>query len=143
MKQFYWPMYSVSQEEANRRLKARYERLAALGTIKEIRIEHQQEHPEFTRITRVRLVDEHGQSDTIRAEDLRLCLDPSGRRIRSTAFVLKEGGGQWEFRQGRGWGHAVGLCQCGAQGLAREGRQVDEILSFYYPEAEIVCLDSL
>jgi stage II sporulation protein D len=33
---------------------------------------------------------------------------------------------------GRGWGHGVGLCQNGSYGLARAGRNFDEILATYY-----------
>lgn len=38
---------------------------------------------------------------------------------------------------GRGFGHGVGLCQYGAQGMARQGKGVEEILRFYYPGARI------
>lgn len=38
---------------------------------------------------------------------------------------------------GRGFGHGVGLCQYGAQGMATQGKGVEEILLFYYPGARI------
>jgi stage II sporulation protein D len=38
---------------------------------------------------------------------------------------------------GRGFGHGVGLCQFGAQGMAKTGWSVDAILKFYYPGATI------
>ena len=34
---------------------------------------------------------------------------------------------------GRGGGHGVGLCQAGAEQMAREGKNYKEILAFYYP----------
>jgi stage II sporulation protein D len=34
---------------------------------------------------------------------------------------------------GRGSGHGAGLCQAGAEEMAREGRSYREILAFYYP----------
>ncbi len=34
---------------------------------------------------------------------------------------------------GRGGGHGVGLCQAGAEEMARQGKSYREILSFYYP----------
>jgi stage II sporulation protein D len=142
LSQFFWPLVVVTKDEANQRLKARYPSLKQLGRIQSLVVEGQRDHAEFTRITRIRLVDENGVSDTLRGEDLRLCLDPSGRRIKSTAFTIKDRGDSWVFQQGRGWGHGVGLCQCGAQGLARAGKSAPEILSFYYPETTLVCLDS-
>jgi stage II sporulation protein D len=45
--------------------------------------------------------------------------------------------GDWVFLDGRGFGHAVGLCQCGAEAMARQGKNVIEILSYYYPGAKI------
>ena len=38
---------------------------------------------------------------------------------------------------GRGYGHGAGLCQWGAKALADEGRGYREILSHYYPGAEL------
>ena len=34
---------------------------------------------------------------------------------------------------GRGWGHGVGMSQCGALGYAKHGRRYREILASYYP----------
>lgn len=38
---------------------------------------------------------------------------------------------------GRGYGHGVGMCQCGAIGRARAGQKYDEILSRYYSGIQI------
>jgi stage II sporulation protein D len=38
---------------------------------------------------------------------------------------------------GRGWGHGVGLSQCGAIGYARRGWKYRRILSHYYPGTEV------
>ena len=38
---------------------------------------------------------------------------------------------------GRGAGHGVGLCQDGAEEMGREGKSYREILSFYYPGAQL------
>jgi stage II sporulation protein D len=34
---------------------------------------------------------------------------------------------------GRGAGHAVGLCQTGAERMGRAGKSYQEILAYYYP----------
>jgi stage II sporulation protein D len=39
--------------------------------------------------------------------------------------------------EGRGYGHGVGMCQCGAIGLSREGWNYRRILSHYYTGIEI------
>jgi len=38
---------------------------------------------------------------------------------------------------GKGWGHGVGLCQIGAAVMGERGIPYDEILSFYYPRADL------
>ncbi|HWR83058.1 MAG TPA: SpoIID/LytB domain-containing protein [Candidatus Deferrimicrobium sp.] len=38
---------------------------------------------------------------------------------------------------GRGWGHGVGMCQCGAIGLARAGWPADRIIGHYYSGVEL------
>ena len=38
---------------------------------------------------------------------------------------------------GRGAGHGVGLCQAGAEEMAKEGQSYKQILAFYYPRAEL------
>ncbi len=81
-----------------------------------------------------------GSVSPLRAEDLRLAIDPTGRRIKSTACHIVTWGDGWAFLSGRGWGHGVGLCQCGAEGLARLGKTADEILQYYYPGSQIVSL---
>lgn len=41
---------------------------------------------------------------------------------------------------GSGYGHGVGMCQCGAIGMSRNGRKFDDILTFYYRNTELVKL---
>ena len=38
---------------------------------------------------------------------------------------------------GGGWGHAVGMCQSGAEGRALEGQSYHDILASYYPGIEL------
>lgn len=39
--------------------------------------------------------------------------------------------------KGRGYGHGVGMCQCGAIGMARDGRTYTEILTHYFTGIEL------
>lgn len=66
-----------------------------------------------------------------RATDFRLLLG-----LPSTAFTVELTGDQARF-QVTGWGHAVGLCQYGADGLARAGKDYRAILRHYYTGVEI------
>ncbi len=42
--------------------------------------------------------------------------------------------------EGGGYGHGVGMCQCGALGMARNGWKYKNILTFYYRDVEIIKL---
>ena len=36
-----------------------------------------------------------------------------------------------------GYGHGVGLSQCGSDALAKQGKKYDEIIKYYYKDVEI------
>lgn len=57
-------------------------------------------------------------------------------RLPSTWFDVREEHGAFIF-DGRGAGHGVGLCQWGARVLAEKGQGYKEILTHYYPGAEV------
>jgi stage II sporulation protein D len=57
-------------------------------------------------------------------------------KIRSDLYDVRNVGEQIVF-SGRGSGHGVGMCQAGAEEMAREGKSYREILSFYYPGTQI------
>jgi stage II sporulation protein D len=53
-------------------------------------------------------------------------------KVRSLKMEIVPVAGEWRFT-GEGWGHGVGLCQFGANGMARRGAGFREILARYYP----------
>ena len=81
---------------------------------------------------------------TLEKTEVRSAFDPP----RSTLFYLQpveNNEGEltgYEFIGG-GFGHGVGLSQIGAHHLARQGWAASEILSFYYPETEIIPLEEV
>ena len=135
---FFWPMAQFDKTVVQARLFQRYPRLRQLGEIINIEEAEKSDYGGFCRLTKVKLVGSTGKSDFLRAEDLRLTIDPTGRKIRSTICRIVEWDNKWAFLAGRGWGHGVGMCQCGAQGMAKEGKTAREILYYYYPNSKIV-----
>jgi stage II sporulation protein D len=117
---------------------SRYPQLQALGRVTGISVTKKSSYEGFSRMTMMKLTGSSGKSDFLRAEDLRLTIDPSGNRLRSTSCQIRSAGDRWMFLLGRGYGHGVGMCQYGAQGMAREGKSGEEILLYYYPGAGIV-----
>jgi len=56
--------------------------------------------------------------------------------IRSTLFKVRIQKGRLQF-VGRGWGHAVGMCQWCSEVMAEKGFDYEQILKHFYPGAEI------
>jgi stage II sporulation protein D len=55
----------------------------------------------------------------------------------STNFTVRKSGDKYVF-DGYGFGHGVGLCQWGANGMALAGYNYADIMRHYYPDAEIL-----
>ncbi|UCC99931.1 MAG: SpoIID/LytB domain-containing protein [Phycisphaerales bacterium] len=135
---FFWPMVQFDKTEVRARLLESYASLRPLGDITDILPAGRSDYGDYARLTNIKLVGSTGESGFIRAEDFRLTLDPTGRKFRSTVCQIVELGEKWAFLSGRGWGHGVGMCQCGAEGMARQGRKAEQILSHYYPASRII-----
>jgi stage II sporulation protein D len=123
------------------KLVQKYSRLKQLGEITNIIPTRQSNYGQFSRLTLVKLLGSTSKSDSLRAEDLRLTIDPTGNKIKSTICQIINMGDKWAFLSGRGYGHGVGMCQCGAQAMARGGKTARDILSYYYPGSRILTID--
>jgi len=137
---FFWPMVQFDKTDVRDRLLERYPSLKPLGSITDILAAGRTDYGDFARLTNIKLVGATGKSDFLRAEDFRLALDPTGRKLRSTVCQIVELGEKWAFFSGRGWGHGVGMCQCGAEGMARQGHNAEQILAYYYPASRIITI---
>ena len=70
--------------------------------------------------------------------EIRLALPHDGRILNSTDFEVISGADGLVELSGRGYGHGAGMCQWGAIGRARAGQTWEQILTTYYPGAELV-----
>lgn len=61
----------------------------------------------------------------------------SKQRLYSSHITVQRIGDTVQFSDGRGFGHGVGMCQFGAQGMAIAGLQPEQILQTYYPSSKI------
>jgi stage II sporulation protein D len=62
---------------------------------------------------------------------------PRGKQLKSSHVTPQVYGAIVRFTDGQGHGHGVGLCQYGAQALAKHGYSEFQIVSKYYPQAKI------
>lgn len=111
---------------------------AALGTamgvgdLREVRV---LERGSSGRALAVRAVG--GKGETVLRGELRI--RKLLGNLRSSLFLVERDGAEFVFRGG-GWGHGVGMCQEGAMGMARQGRDYRAILEHYYHGSELVRL---
>jgi stage II sporulation protein D len=134
---YYWKPVTMTVQQISEKLMQRYsglEKLEAISDFKVSKLGYK------SRVVRVKLIGKNGETDTIRGEDFRLCLDPTGRKIKSAIFSVEKNGNKVSFQNGLGFGHGVGLCQCGAQGMARKGKTYKNILSYYFPGSKLVTI---
>ena len=132
-----WPRGSLGGSEVSGRMMQRYARFKELGRVGAIGPHEVSEYKGFKRHCSLRLVGVNGRSKTLRAEDMRLTVDRTGRRIKSNSYEITPRGKQFVFSGGRCFGHAVGMCQYGAEGMARKGHDFRTILSHYFPGSSI------
>lgn len=98
---------------------------------------------EFGRPVIYRITDGR-ESVELPSEPLRMALNLSGGSVGSLRNPVRSGFFAATVRSGtvvlagQGFGHGVGMCQHGAEGMARSGARGEEILAVYYPGAGIV-----
>lgn len=146
---FEWGPIERDRGDLSRRIAAWGERhevaVRQIGTLSDIRVAGANQ---VGRPTRFRLADVHGRVFELRADSLRHAanyhdadrgLPPVGGEelIRSGHFDIAVRGERVAFTNGRGFGHGVGYCQFGAEGMAREGWTPVEILAEAYPGARV------
>ncbi len=102
-----------------------------IGLIKEITII---ERNKSGRIRQLLITDRDGKNTTISGKDFRNTIGPNFIRSNNYEIVMQ---GYYFDLIGLGWGHGVGLCQWGADEMARRHYSYVEILRFYYPGAKI------
>lgn len=117
------------------------DRLAALGTLASIEPSRRRDSG---RPIEYRLTDDFGRAVLLSAPRLRYAANYRDEQIKpydaslGSSFVTARIDEHIVRFEGRGFGHGVGLCQYGAQTLAKQGRGYLDILHWYYPGVSIV-----
>jgi stage II sporulation protein D len=119
-------------------------RRSNLGDLEQVATIEPTARNEHGRPTRYAVGDTTGRTVELSAERLRRAANFSGdgmtapqRRLWSSHVKVTIRDGTASFA-GQGIGHGVGLCQYGAETLARAGTGHDEILRWYYPDVRVV-----
>ena len=77
--------------------------------------------------------------------NIRRKLGKNGQSLRSSFFALQKQLNEEDctveyLLRGGGWGHRVGVCQWGMEGMARQGASAAEILGHFLPGTQILSL---
>ncbi len=126
---------------------AREEGYASLFKVEGLRRIEIAERNAAGRPVRFQITDAKGMLYEVQAERLRFALNadpsrpgnlrPSKERLKS-AFIEPLVVGKELVVSGRGHGHGVGMCQYGAEAMAKKGAKPSAILSRYYPGSDLV-----
>jgi len=144
-KNWEWSAVTRDRKDLSRRIAAWGKRhglsVAQIGTITAIRVSRSNK---LGRPTEFELTDDRSRKFTLAAESFRHAANdtgsgslPDGQRLRSSAFDVELRGESVRFTNGRGFGHGVGMCQYGAQAMAKAGNSPLAILAYYYPGADV------
>ncbi|HUV40209.1 MAG TPA: SpoIID/LytB domain-containing protein [Sedimentisphaerales bacterium] len=146
-------------DDACARLQKKYQKLKSLGKIDQIvpaagsdyQVKTRKRTSKLSRLTMIKLVGSTGKTEMLRAEDFRLSIDPSGNKFKSTICTIEtdqtshtasvsEKSAKTLLVAGSGFGHGVGMCQHGAQAMAKRKKNARQILSHYYPNSKIISI---
>ncbi|GJM27047.1 MAG: hypothetical protein DHS20C16_34620 [Phycisphaerae bacterium] len=128
-----WGPNEIKKSRLLQRLKSRRDDFDGWTSIASVRVV---EETEYGRVRTVALTNKRGKEIQLRAEHFRLAV--GSRTMRSTDCEIIDDGKSIRITDGRGFGHGLGLCQWGMEGLARQGRLAGSILRYYYPGSRIV-----
>ena len=134
-RRYRWPAVRIQKNVIFRALAPRYPKIAELGRILAV----EPADNVNGRAVWLHVVGPAGRRVKLRADDLRLALlrDGPGKHLYSMNCPIRNDGDAVAFGPGRGFGHGVGMCQWGAQGMAARGCSVRQILAHYYPQSKL------
>lgn len=130
---FRWKPVTLTLREIHNRIRERFPDIAPEHRLVDVSIA---ERDSTGNVLVLQLRDSQGGITQIGGDRFRVAVGAD--TIRSCWYNLSTQHNQVRFEDGRGFGHAVGLCQWGSEGLARAGRSAAQILAFYYPGSRLV-----
>lgn len=127
-----WDPVKISKAEVTKKLVARYPSIRKIGTVTGLK---PRKRTSDGRIISMEIIGSGGQREVLIGEDFRLSM--GGRLLKSTNFNIETTKDAFVFKDGKGFGHGMGLCQYGMETKARRGMDYKQILAAYYPNSSI------
>lgn len=101
------------------------------GSVKSVKVAHRTSTGRATKLT----VHTSKGTKTIACNNFRLAVG-----LRSCKLTKLQLSGKTLHAAGHGYGHGIGMCQDGANGMAKAGKNYEQILKNYYPGAKITTI---
>lgn len=123
--------YSFKQDIPLAKIKTYAASIGLSGTVKSVKVAHK------TRTGRATTLTLHSSkgNKTVSCNKFRMATG-----LRSCKITKLQLTGKALHAAGHGYGHGIGMCQDGANGMARAGKTYEQILATYYPGAKITTL---
>ncbi len=123
--------YSFKQDVPYAKVSSYVHGIGLAGSVKSVKITHRTSTGRATKIT----IHTSKGTQTVACNNFRLALG-----LRSCKLTKLQLSGKTLHAAGYGYGHGIGLCQDGANGMAKAGKTYEQILKNYYPGAKITPL---
>jgi len=126
---------TFSKEQIAAKLRAQYPTMGKIESIAFMDSRGQiGASPEMRRVLTVTITHSNGVT-SMQGNAFRLAVSP--KELKSLLFGQIVDSGDTLSISGGGFGHGVGLCQYGSQGMAQAGQPYTSILGFYFPGAAL------
>ena len=123
--------YSFKQEIPYAKVSSYVHGIGLPGSVKSVKVAHRTSTGRATKLT----VHTSKGTKTIACNNFRLAVG-----LRSCKLTKLQLSGKTLHAAGHGYGHGIGMCQDGANGMAKAGKNYEQILKNYYPGAKITTI---
>lgn len=123
--------YSFKQEIPYAKVSSYVHGIGLPGSVKSVKVAHRTSTGRATKLT----VHSSKGTKTIACNNFRLAVG-----LRSCKLTKLQLSGKTLYAAGHGYGHGIGMCQDGANGMAKAGKNYEQILKNYYPGAKITTI---
>ncbi len=123
--------YSFKQDIPYAKVSSYVHGIGLPGSVKSVKVTHRTSTGRATKLT----VHTSKGTKTIACNNFRLAVG-----LRSCKLTKLQLSGKTLHAAGHGYGHGIGMCQDGANGMAKAGKNYEQILKNYYPGAKITTI---
>ena len=123
--------YSWKQDIPNSKIIAVARSMGLKGSLQNVKVVHKTHTGRATKV----LIQTSQGSKVVGCNKFRLAIGLKSCKIKKISMLKGS-----THLEGHGYGHGIGMCQDGANGMAKAGKKYDQILKNYYPGSKLTPL---